>query len=199
MKNTKENRLKWRQANIDHAIEKHGAIVRKEAGLTALIYTDGKPTATIWAGTAYKPYANYCFSSEEKRDEYVSNQFAREAERNEAKEAEKTRKKAFKTSFKVGDILYSSWGYDQTNIDFYQVTEVSKTGKTIKIRKIKSKTVETVAWAQERVVACPDEFCGGEMRKVVQSYGENSEYVSIASYASARKWDGSPCLETSYA
>lgn len=31
---------------------------------------------------------------------------------------------------KVGDIFYSSWGYDQTNVDYFAVTEVSKTGKT---------------------------------------------------------------------
>jgi hypothetical protein len=29
-----------------------------------------------------------------------------------------------KHSLKVGDILKCSWGYDQTNIDFYQVTQL---------------------------------------------------------------------------
>lgn len=28
--------------------------------------------------------------------------------------------------FKVGDLLYSAWGYDQTNVDFYEVVRVSK-------------------------------------------------------------------------
>jgi hypothetical protein len=27
---------------------------------------------------------------------------------------------------KVGDILYSSWGYDQTNIEFFKVVKVSE-------------------------------------------------------------------------
>ena len=27
----------------------------------------------------------------------------------------------FRRSLRVGDILYSSWGWEQTNIDFYQV------------------------------------------------------------------------------
>jgi hypothetical protein len=31
---------------------------------------------------------------------------------------------------KVGDVFYNSWGYDQTNIDFYVVTRLSATGKT---------------------------------------------------------------------
>jgi hypothetical protein len=37
---------------------------------------------------------------------------------------------------KVGDIFYNSWGYGQTNIDWYQVVSVSPTGKTVKIREI---------------------------------------------------------------
>ena len=36
----------------------------------------------------------------------------------------------------VGDIYYDSWGYEQTNIDFYQVTAVNKGSFTI--RRIKS-------------------------------------------------------------
>jgi hypothetical protein len=37
----------------------------------------------------------------------------------------------------AGTVLYSSWGYDQTNIDFYQIIEVN--AKSIKIRRIASK------------------------------------------------------------
>ena len=42
---------------------------------------------------------------------------------------------------KVGDIFVNSWGYDQTNIDYFQVT--SKTKKGIKIRAINSEVTET--------------------------------------------------------
>ena len=38
---------------------------------------------------------------------------------------------------KIGDIFYSSWGYDQTNIDYYMVTKII--GKTfVEIQKIES-------------------------------------------------------------
>lgn len=40
--------------------------------------------------------------------------------------------------FIVGDILYSSWGYDQTNIDFYQVVKVTE--KTITVKEISYKS-----------------------------------------------------------
>ncbi|EAL2460390.1 hypothetical protein YZ31_07110 [Campylobacter lari] len=38
--------------------------------------------------------------------------------------------------YKVGDVFYSSWGYEQTNIDFYQVIATSK--KTIWLASIKA-------------------------------------------------------------
>lgn len=33
-----------------------------------------------------------------------------------------------KYGVKVGDIFYASWGYDQTNIDYYQVVRVTESG-----------------------------------------------------------------------
>ena len=43
--------------------------------------------------------------------------------------------KTLKHNIKVGDIFYHSWGYEQTNIDFYQVIAV--TAKTVSIKEIK--------------------------------------------------------------
>lgn len=39
----------------------------------------------------------------------------------EAKIEEKTKEKVNKFGVKVGDLFYASWGYEQTNIDFFQV------------------------------------------------------------------------------
>ncbi|MCL2310945.1 MAG: hypothetical protein FWC41_00440 [Firmicutes bacterium] len=41
----------------------------------------------------------------------------------------------------VGDIFYTSWGYDQTNVCFYQVVAV--TSRMATIREIRSKVTET--------------------------------------------------------
>ena len=48
----------------------------------------------------------------------------------------------------VGDILVSSWGYDQTNIDFWRVVGLTASGKSVRIVP-----------AGQRVVA---RFTGGE-------------------------------------
>ena len=43
-------------------------------------------------------------------------------------------------SAKVGDIFHTSWGYDQTNVEHFQIKEISKTGKTCKVIQIGSST-----------------------------------------------------------
>lgn len=49
------------------------------------------------------------------------------------------RLKITENPYKVGDILHHSWGYDQTNADFYQV--VAATTATVSLHKIGVKTV----------------------------------------------------------
>ena len=39
-------------------------------------------------------------------------------------------------SVKLGDVFHTSWGYDQTNTEFFKVIEISKTGKTCKVVEI---------------------------------------------------------------
>ena len=46
---------------------------------------------------------------------------------------------AMNMGVQVGDIFRSSWGYDQTNIDFYQV--VSRTQKMLTVRMIRKERV----------------------------------------------------------
>ena len=57
----------------------------------------------------------------------------------EAKARKAKARAQFKNPYKVGDILHHSWGYDQTNCDFYQVVEVKKA--SVVLRKIGAKTI----------------------------------------------------------
>lgn len=41
-----------------------------------------------------------------------------------------------KTHIRIGDYFYTSWGYDQTNIDYCIVISVSPTGKTALCRMV---------------------------------------------------------------
>jgi hypothetical protein len=89
---------------------------------------------------------------------------------------------------KVNDILYSSWGYEQTNIDFYIVTKVL--GKSVKIRELGSNTVGTGFMSGETTPTQTP--TGDEMLKRVNAKTDGSYTIKIASYARAYQWDGKP-------
>jgi len=42
---------------------------------------------------------------------------------------------------KVGDVFHSSWGYDQTNTEYYKIVEISKTKKTAKVVQVASVSI----------------------------------------------------------
>lgn len=91
---------------------------------------------------------------------------------------------------KPGDIFYNSWGWEQTNIDFYQV--VSTTAKTITIRRIMENNTEYNAYqltGKKRPVA--DCFkCEAELRKI--PYFCRGEWGINFENGSGAKWDGKP-------
>ena len=109
---------------------------------------------------------------------------------------------SFNHGYKMGDILYSSWGYEQTNIDWYQVT--ATTAKTITVCQIKSNCTETGFMCGETTPR-PYEYIPGKTftRKVTPSYctgsTESKGRISLSSYESAAEWDGTPKHNSWYA
>jgi hypothetical protein len=59
----------------------------------------------------------------------------------------------------VGTILYVSWGYDQTNIDFYQIIRVLK--KSVEIRPIGAKSEQT-GFMSGKKMPSPGDFIGSK-------------------------------------
>lgn len=91
----------------------------------------------IYRGNKAKSYIWRLYESENSFKstlEYYIKEATTEAAYDEAK-------KTAVHDFKIGDIVYNSWGYEQTNIDFYQVVKTTKS--TITIRRIGQQTTET--------------------------------------------------------
>ena len=107
----------------------------------------------------------------------------------------KTPRKRNPNPLKVGDILEASWGYDQTNVDFYQVTKV--TPKMVTVRRIHSHFVGARGGPSESVMPNIGDFDKyyKPLRRRVQMYSDRP-YISISSYASAYLWDGKPQRQT---
>jgi hypothetical protein len=85
----------------------------------------------------------------------------------------------------IGNIFEHSWGYDQTNIDFYEVTAVSKTGRA-KIRRIGKQCISTNKNI-DVVVPTPGGFIGEEtgykIVRLLDICGGEETYISINKYS----------------
>lgn len=158
------------------------------------LHRSGKPSVVIFQGKQSKPFG-YQFNTVEKREQYLREIIDHRVKQVlEKKQIRQDRKEALH-SFKVGDILYSSWGYDQTNIDWYQV--VAAQPKSIKIREIASKIVRQ-GEQSDQVVPVKNDFVGDPMVKIPQTRGKNQPFfVKIKSFITAYPWDGQPKYETS--
>ena len=97
-----------------------------------------------------------------------------------------------KNDFQIGDILCSSWGYDQTNISFYRVTKV--TAASVTMEPIGKDVVEDGLMCGK---ATPNGIAtnGKTLTKRVTKYGS----VKIDTFEIARKWDGKPLFCSWYA
>ena len=152
--------------------------------------------AEAYIGKSFGPKFHYRFQSLEKAFEYIEkwvNSCESHKEnilKNRAERAEK--QKNYKHDFVVGDIFYTSWGYDQTNLDFYQVIS-TPTSKTIILSRIAQKTSYEGHMNGEAMPA-KDKLVGDSFSKRVCV----GDYVKIKGQY-AHKWDGKPKFFSSWA
>lgn len=98
--------------------------------------------ATVWRGKSLRP-ERYSFKSIDSREDWITRQKAAadQAASHKACRMQERKNEAQKAAeaIQVGTILHYSWGYDQTNCQFFQV--IAKTGRKVTIREIASKSV----------------------------------------------------------
>lgn len=139
-----------------------GYTVYRESSLAVVYWqknSGGRCSGEAFVGKSTKPAWHFLFRSEEslakKSAELFSNVYSWE----ETKKKRKAEKIEAVASVKVGDLFVSSWGYEQTNVDFYQCVETN--GKTFKIREIAAKSVDGSGYSHgmaDQVVPVRDEF-----------------------------------------
>lgn len=111
------------------------------------------------------------FPTEEKRAAWVSKKIAGFKADIKSKEDAKSAKKAaradMKHGFEVGQIFYDSWGYDQTNVDWYKIIEVKE--KSVVIQEIGCNRVEGSGYHDSWMeVPNPDQVFGEKMLKIIK-------------------------------
>lgn len=97
---------------------------------------------------------------------------------------------------KIGDMFYSMWGYEQTNVDFYEVVKV--TAKFVTLREVNTVKTENKMFTGH-AAPIPGSYRNDEtIRRKVLDYGREP-LVSITSYANAYLWDGKAKQFSTYA
>lgn len=95
---------------------------------------------------------------------------------------------------KVGDIFYTSWGYDMTLVYFYQVIRV--TPKMASVKEIRSKIVEGDGFIG-KCIPVKDSFVNDEIYNTSTDFAWNNKEEAILKNADGRKnigykWQSSP-------
>ena len=118
----------------------------------------------------------------------------------------------YEHGYKVGDILYISWGYEQTNLDFFQV--VAATEKTVRIVEVSMKMKNekaysgmsrmvsfdtTTAKPVERSYEIKDQV-KGDIKKISTYECKGETYYQIRlKHANLYKYNGEELYESWYA
>lgn len=109
----------------------------------------------------------------------------------------------------IGTFLVSSWGYDETNVTFYKVVGHTPSGKSVRLQKWEN------AWVSGGPTGSPVDYVVPGNRPAAVRDWENPEYlqkdapiftkrwspkwggyISMSTYAVAKKWDGKPAYQT---
>lgn len=121
---------------------------------------NGKFYAIGYSGKRKNHDFHFSFKTEERMKNYIDNYVAEKLASVKYAAELKAKAKAMQKeiSVKVGDMFCYSWGYDQTNVDFYQVVEL-KGKQTIIVREICGKQVEgSSGFMSCQMVAAKDTF-----------------------------------------
>lgn len=183
---TAQNRIASRQIPV-------GSTEERDDDADAVVYhylgKDGTPYAIGYAGTAYNPAFHLRFQSDAGRSAYVAKWLQAHRESIQQRKARRTEKKTAHHELKLDDIVYSSWGYDQTNVNFYQVVRVVS-AKTVEVRRLQQDTTET-GFMCGRTTARKNQFW--DDAPTLSKRAKGVRILSITSSGgSASKWEGQP-------
>lgn len=123
--------------------------------LLAIFYV-GKQSHSLW---------HIRFQDLESMKKKITTQISSLMSWEDKKKERKEERKNELTKVQVGDLYYDSWGYEQTNIDFYQITGIK--GKTFEITPIAKKYCNEApsGGMSDNVLPIRDKFIGKPVLK----------------------------------
>lgn len=201
-----KTREDWKQFHMHDATN---VKVITQPGVEIITFTNwnNKLCTLIWYGKQTKPSKYYAWATEEKRKDYIEERLLTVMQRELEKKAKAITKQKARNAghpYKVGDILQGSWGYGQTNVNFYQVTKATK--KAIAIKQVGQAMDQTgfmcgEVKAVKNAFYDDNEYGGGEFKKIPQCWIHKEEanwYVKSPIHGNLHLWDGKACYKSWY-
>jgi hypothetical protein len=129
----------------------------KLSDAVAYIYgPDSRPCARVFFGKQSKPVVACYYRNPLERALAVKRAFEGRRARAKMMAERKVEAQTAENTISVGDLFRASWGYDQTNINYYEV--VAKTAKTVTVREIAQETTYNSAAMTGTCVPVPGNF-----------------------------------------
>lgn len=122
----------------------------------------------VYFGNQSKPVAHYSYGNAAARDKSTASCFAQRQTRMAYRAESFAARKSWINDYKVGEIVNTCWGYDQTNREFYEIVAVK--GKRVTIRQL-AVTSYATGWAQEKVAPLAGEYIGPPIVKSASARG----------------------------
>lgn len=142
------------------------------------------PCITIFGKRGHKPIKNCYFNTEQERTDYLN----REKQSADNETEQKNRMLAARLieceQYKVGAIVYDSWGCEQTNIDFYEI--IGRVNNTITLQQIGEKRSYYHSGMSGETMPDNTKKVGEPFKKRISKNG----YLTIKSYSCCKLWDG---------
>lgn len=176
-----------------------GAQLQDAKGTDAAIYfyeQAGRIYSIGFHGKAQKPDFHHNWRSPADRQRHADSFIAGRQRRAEYR-AELRAQDRKPHTLEPGRILRSSWGYEQTNVNFYIVTRVVGP-HTVELQEIGLSTVpdkETGSSMADYVVADPETSRG----EILKRRANAGNCVRIDDVKTASPWEGRPCYRSWYA
>jgi len=166
-----------------------------KAAVVAYCY-DSKngPAYVAYKGRQGKAARHFAFSSLDRRDKHLAGYVEQETNTENFKRS----RRETGHGLEVGEIVCAVWGYEQTNVDFFEVLRVP-TARSAVVRRIESETIEDEPGSMTGYsTPKPGQFVAVAKEETRRADGLHRLNAGKCCRGDLKKWNGKPQRVTWY-
>lgn len=124
----------------------------------------------IYFGNQSKPVAHFTMANPKSREATIVDYFGRRQAHCDYRARQAASRKNWVNDYKVGEIVNTNWGYEQTNVEFFEIVAVR--GKKVTIREIAATSYDVGEMTMtSKVAPLPGDYIGAPMDKLATVQG----------------------------